>query len=452
MIASNGATMDGKVVVLGGGPAGLSAAYHLGAQCEVFERNDYLGGHCHTKKAGGYLFDEGAHVFFGKDECSRQFVLEPLSSELLSHKAEIWNNYGDRSYGMYPVQANANPLSPELAARCVLDFIEACNSPERDVLSYEDWCYASLGKSFADEFLLRYARKIWTVEPSEMTIEWLGSKVGGRISRPSLEQVVRGAIDPKPQALNYLTEFLYPNTGGFCRVLDPLTTQLNVTGATLQLGCGVSRIEADARMMYFDDGSRRRYEAAISTIPLPAFVNLAVDAPAEVKAAAGQLMWTSLRCVNLGVGRPNIGRGHWIYFYDHDVPFFRISFPYKFGPENAPEGRSSISCEIAYSSRKPLNEANLAGRVIDALRSTGVLKDSDKIEFEDQVDLPYSYVVFDFNRTAALNTIHSWMESVGIYPCGRFGEWGYHWSFEAMESGKRVAARVEEFLGVAATR
>jgi hypothetical protein len=68
---------------------------------------------------------------------------------------------------------------------------------------------------------------------------------------------------------------------------------------------------------------------------------------------------------------------------------------------------------------------------------------------EDQIDIPYAYVVFDFNRTASLATIHAWMESVKLYPCGRFGEWGYHWSFEAIESGQRVAAKVEEQLGCA---
>lgn len=441
-----------KTIILGAGPAGLSAAYHLGSECEVFEKNRYIGGHCHTKRMDGYNFDEGAHVFFGKDECSREFVLDPLSSELISHKAEIWNNYGERRYGRYPVQANAYPLPADLATRCVLDFIDACHSPDQTVTSYQDWCYASLGKTFADEFLLKYARKIWTVDPSEMTTEWLASNAGGRISRPSMEQVIRGAIDPEPQTLNYLTEFLYPERGGFLRVLDPLAERASATGCTIRLGCGVTEIESEKRVMHFDDGSRRGYEVAISTLPLPTLINMIVDAPEYVRAAAGQLMWTSLRCVNLGVARSDVGPGCWVYFYDHNIPFFRISFPSKFSPDNAPEGRTSISCEISYSRRKPLDDKDLIGRVIDALRATGILNDADQIELEDEVDVPYSYVVFDFDRRAALQTIHSWMEALGIYPCGRFGEWGYHWSFEAMQSGKRVAARVEEFLGAGAAR
>ncbi len=89
-----------------------------------------------------------------------------------------------------------------------------------------------------------------------------------------------------------------------------------------------------------------------------------------------------------------------------------------------------------------------SGRV-DALNRTGILRSSDQIVVQDQIDIPYAYVVFDFNREPSLRAIHAWMESVGLYACGRFGEWGYHWSFEAIESGRRVAARVAEQLGIA---
>ncbi len=178
-------------------------------------------------------------------------------------------------------------------------------------------------------------------------------------------------------------------------------------------------------------------------------MRLAVDAPPEVRAAADKLMWTLIRTVNLGVRRADIGPGHWVYFYDHDIPFFRVSFPSKFAPDNAPPGHGSISCEIAYSRRKPLDEDRLVERCCDALRRTGILFTSDQITVEDQIDIPYAYVVFDFNRAPSLRTIHGWMESVGLYPCGRFGEWGYHWSFEAIESGRTVAARVAEQLGIA---
>ncbi len=436
---------DGDVIVLGAGLAGLSAARHLGGQCEVFEKEAWIGGHSRTKTIDGWSFDEGAHVFFGKDECSQTFVYEPLGDELLTHTAEIWNNYGGRRFGRYPVQANAHALPADLATQCVLDFVEASQQPEAEVRTYQDWCYASFGRTFAERFLLHYARKVWTVPPDELDTQWLGSKVGGRISRPSLEQVIRGAIDPEPQEINYLTDFHYPAHGGFARIVEPVAADLQ----RVRLGQPVARIRAARRELILADGATRSYGAAISTLPLPALVSLAEDAPVEVREAARRLMWTSVRCVNLGIARPDIGPGHWAYFYDHDIPFFRISFPSKLSPHNAPEGHSSVSCEIAYSRRRPLDERRLVARVVEALRRTGVLRRSDRIVLEDQIDIPYAYVVFDFSRPACLETIHDWMESVGLHPCGRFGEWGYHWSFEAIDSGRRVAARVAKRLGLA---
>ncbi|MBI2833508.1 MAG: FAD-dependent oxidoreductase [Acidobacteria bacterium] len=438
--------MAANILIFGAGPAGLSAAYHLGRACEVFEKEAYPGGHCHTHLVDGFGFDEGAHVFFGRDECSETFVKRPLAGELLAHTAEIWNNYGGTRTGRYPVQVNAHALPADLATRCVLDLIDVAGQPDTDVRSYEDWCHASFGKTFANEFMLRYARKVWTVDPAELNTEWVGSAVGNRVSRPSLEQVIRGAIDAEPQELNYLTRFSYPKSGGFGRIIAPLAGA--VPG--VRLGCGVVQIESVPRRVTFTDGTVRTYDAAISTIPLPTLIAQTVDAPADVRAAARRLMWTSLRSVNLGVARRDVGPGHWVYFYDHDIPFFRVSFPSKFSPANAPEGHTAVSCEIAYSRRRPLDERNLVGRVIDGLCATGVLRDSDRIVLEHQVDVPYAYVVYDFARAENLALIHAWMERTGLYPCGRFGEWGYHWSFESMESGRRVAAKVTERLGLGA--
>lgn len=425
-----------STIVLGAGLSGLSAAHHLGSDCEVFESEPWIGGHSHTHSASGFRFDEGAHVFFGQDDISREFVWEPLKNQLEHHQAEIWNHYDGSRFGRYPVQANAASLEPALATRCVLDFIAAAQQEPTTPANYEEWCYSSFGRAFADNFMLRYARKVWTVEPSEMTTEWLGSKVGGRISRPSLDDVLRGAIDKNPQVLNYLTRFAYPR-GGFGKIGERLGTGLSV-----RTSCGLVRLDGRSRTLTFADGTRRKYKTAISTIPLPALVAMDEGAPKEVQRAAQDLMWTSLRCVNLGIARRDVGPGHWVYFYDHEIPFFRISFPSKFAADMAPLEHGSISCEIAYSRRKPLQEENLVERVVTALQSTGILRPDDTIVTTNQTNSPYAYVVFDHQRKQAVESIHKWLDEIGLVPCGRFAEWGYQWSFEAIECGRVAAARV----------
>ncbi|MGH7897669.1 MAG: NAD(P)-binding protein, partial [Candidatus Binatia bacterium] len=63
--------MADTVIILGAGLAGLSAAAHFEGDSEVFEKENYVGGHCRSKQVDGFHFDEGAHVFFGRDECSQ---------------------------------------------------------------------------------------------------------------------------------------------------------------------------------------------------------------------------------------------------------------------------------------------------------------------------------------------------------------------------------------------
>ncbi len=427
-------------VVLGGGLSGLSAAVHL-PDATLYEAETALGGHCRTHHVDGFGFDEGAHVFFGKDEDARKWVLEPLAGELVEHSAEIWNCYGAGHFGRYPVQLNAHALAPEEATRCVLGFCEAARDAAREMPDrYDAWCRAAFGDAFAERFFLRYARKIWTVDPAELTTEWLGSSVGARVTRPSLEAVLRGAIDPAPQAQNYVQRFSYPRTGGFGRIAEPLRARLDP--ARLRLGARLASLDAGRRELRFSDGTAARYDATISTIPLPVLVAAASDAPAAVRAAAARLRWTRTRCVNLGIDRADVGPGHWCYFYEPDVPFFRTSVPSRFSADNAPAGTSALTCELAHAPWRPLDEDRLVERVIDALRRVGVLHPGDRVLHASQVECPFGYAIFDAARAEALAEIHAWMRAHGLEPAGRFGEWGYHWSFEAIGSGRRAAERV----------
>lgn len=424
----------GKTIVLGAGASGLSAAYHLGGDVEVFESAQYAFGHCRTKNVDGFLFDEGPHVFFGTDEVSKTLVREPLAGELEHHRAEMWNDYGEGRFGRYPVQANLHALAVETREACLLDFIAAAHAPESTPANYDQWCRASFGNAIAEKFMFRYARKIWTVEPEELNTDWLGSSVGGRILRPSLAQVVRGALDDANQELSYYTDFCYPREGGFERILSPLRAGVH----NLKLGCGAVRVDSAARRLELADGSSRSYDVLISSIPLPTLISLIADVPEEVREAADHLLWTSLRCVSFGVARPDLGRGHWNYFYDERVPFFRASFPYKYASGNAPAGCSSVTCEVAYSRRLPLDEADLVDRCRGALIAEGILDASDRILVSDVMDVPFAYVVFDAHRNRSVDSIRSWLQERGIVACGRFGEWGYHWSFDAIESGRRA--------------
>jgi hypothetical protein len=80
--------------------------------------------------------------------------------------------------------------------------------------------------------------------------------------------------------------------------------------------------------------------------------------------------------------------------------------------------------------------------VINDLHKCGLLKDDDKIVFREARLLRYANIIFDLERADAVNTVHGYLNDVGIGYCGRYGDWGYMWTDESFKSGEKAAERV----------
>ena len=280
-----------------------------------------------------------------------------------------------------------------------------------------------------------YAKKVWTVNPKRMTVDWIGK----RIILPSLEQVLDGALHKSEKLLNYITTFQYPVRGGMSSMISELTGKTN----KIKFSKKVVRIDVRNKKISFQDGTSTHYEKAVSTIPLPEIIKMIPDAPSSVRGAANRLIHNSLVFVNIGVDRSDLSKFQWIYF-DGDEPFNRIHFPSNLSKFNAPEGAGAMSIEIAHSRFRPLNKENVLNSTIDKLKSTGILKSSDNIMFQNVIHQKYAYVIFDKYRKACVNKVRSYLRKYDIETCGRFGEWDYLWMDQSIMSGKRAAESITE--------
>jgi protoporphyrinogen oxidase len=171
--------------------------------------------------------------------------------------------------------------------------------------------------------------------------------------------------------------------------------------------------------------------------------------PNEVLEACKKLACTTCVLVNIGVDRDNISKAYWTYFYDKDIVFTRLSFPHMQSPYNTPPGTGSIQAEIYYSSKyRGLNRkpASFIQPVIRDLQKCGLLKENDEILFSEARRIPYANVIFDLERPQALSKIHKYLDEIGIFYCGRYGEWGYHWTDESFISGEDAAKTVIDLL------
>lgn len=286
-----------SAVVIGAGMAGLAAADRLagaGVSVEIFEALHEWGGHTRSFEREGFIFDDGPHVSFTKDEAVRD-LFSRGAGETLEFSAFI-SNYFRTHWLKHPAQCHMFGLDPDLVTACITDFVSTQAAPPK-VQTYEDWCVAMFGKTFAETFPLAYTRKYWTIEARKMSTDWVGS----RMYPPKLEEIVRGALVPDQAGdFHYLSKFRYPSRGGFQSfMLGMLRPEL------LRLGKRLVRLRLANQQLEFDDGSVCHYEKIISTMPLPELIRVVEpsEVPSAVRDAADALLCSSLVLVDVAVER-----------------------------------------------------------------------------------------------------------------------------------------------------
>lgn len=433
-----------SIAIIGSGLAGVAACGALvdaGMDATIYEAASYWGGHTHSELVDGYTFDEGPHVSFTGDEQVREIFLRG-AGHLEEFSASISNYFGGH-WLTHPAQCHLHGLDPDLIARCIVDFVEAQDQTTTGE-TYADWLRGTYGTTFAETFPFAYTRKYWTVDAQSLGTDW----VGKRMYPPRLEEVVRGALAPNHDGdFHYLKTFRYPARGGYQSFMSEL-----VRPDRIQLGRQVVGIDPAEHRLTFSDGSEAGYDQLISTMPLPDLIDAVgpMPVPSDVREAAQALLCTSVVLVDLAVQRPDLSPHHWFYVYDDDISMSRVHFPHRLAPSNAPTGRGSIQAEVYFSRHRPLpTETNaLADRVVDELIEMGVLAGQSDVLWARTRVVRHANVVFDHARTAALETILPWVESLGIVLAGRYGEWGYHWTDDATRSGWAAAERALELSRV----
>ncbi|NQW15918.1 MAG: FAD-dependent oxidoreductase [Chloroflexi bacterium] len=423
-------------IVIGAGFSGLAASGRLASENRraiVLEKSDFIGGHASSHLIGEFTFDEGPHISFTTRQSIMDLLASGVNGEFVEFQSKVLN-YWRGHWIRHPAQTNLYGLPPELITSCIVDFVASASSSDTVPVNYAEWCIANLGRSFSEEFAFRYTRKYWTREATDLTTEW----VGPRIYAPKLDEILLGALTPDDRRHHYLNSFRYPKLGGFAAYTNSL-----LEGQEILLGHEVTTIDLGNKRLRLKDGQHFQFDNLISSMPLPELISLIPSAPNEVRLAASNLMCTSVAIVSLGIDRADgFPDADWIYFYDEDISFSRIHFPHKFSENNAPPGKGSIQVEIYYSKYKDLPDGDLIDRTILDLQKTGVMKPEDQVLESHIFQVQYANVVFDFAREANLKIVHEYLSAKGVKVCGRYGDWGYHWTDDSIISGRAAADAV----------
>lgn len=427
-----------NIVVIGSGMAGFGAAHRLhgeGITPVMYDKNNYYGGHTASfRYESGFLFDVGPHISFTKDPRIQELFAESVEQRFETIQINL-NNYWRGHWPVHPVQLHMHGLPEDVIVKVISDFVEARQLPEESPKNYAEWLLASFGRTFAELFPMQYTRKYHTTTADNMSTDWLGP----RIYRPSLEEVLRGAISASAPHVHYITHFRYPSDGGFMRYLNKFMPMGN-----LKLNHEVTAIDPRARQVTFSNGVVTNYDGLISSVALPDMIRMIQGAPSDVVAASRRLACSTCVLVNVGVNREDLSQAHMTYFYDEDICFTRLGFPHMLSPKNAPPGTGNIQAEVYFSEKyRPFTgkPEDWIEPVIRDLRRCGVIRENDKVLDSKAMFLKYANIIFDLERADALKTVHGYLDDIGIAYCGRYGDWGYMWTDESFKSGELAAER-----------
>ena len=430
-----------NICILGSGMAGAGAAqrfYEAGTKTKTFEKNSHAGGHTASWRFDtGFVFDEGPHISFTKNERVQKILAENVEDKFEIIQAQV-NNYFQGHWIKHPAQCNLYGLPTELVADCLVDFIQAQGKEPKDIKNYRDWLIAKFGKTFAETFPCQYGKKYHTTSADNMSTVWLGP----RLYQPSVEEVITGALSQQTPDVHYISHFRYPSYGGFSAYLAPFAARTE-----MHLEHELVKLDPVEKILTFSNGTHQAYDAAICSIPLTELIPMIVGVPKEIVAATKKLACTTCITVNIGLDRSDISDAHWSYFYDDDYSFTRLSFPHMLSPHTVPKGCGSIQAEVYYSDKyRPLDRSveSCIEPVIKDLRRCGLIRDDDRILHQNARLIKYANIIFDLDREVVLQKILDYLDEIGVVTIGRYGRWGYHWTDDSFLSGEAAA---EQFLG-----
>ena len=457
----------GETVVIGAGPAGLTAAYQLakaGGSATVLEADDTVGGISRTVERDGWRFDIGGHRFFTKVRAVEELWHEILPDEDFLLRPRMSRIYYNGKFFDYPLKASnaLGNLGVVEALRCVASYAWARLRPPKDQSNFEGWVSARFGRRLYSIFFKTYTEKVWGVPAAEIKADWAAQ----RIKNLSLAKAILNALAPKrnqKEITSLIEEFQYPKYGPGM-MWERARELVEGQGTKVMLRTPVTKVHheggrAVAVTAVTDGGAPTRYEAdaVVSSMPISALVK-AMDPPAppEVVAAADGLSYRDFLTVAVVVPEKSGFPDNWIYVHSPDVELGRIQNFGSWSPYLVKEGRTCLGLEYFCFEGDALWSSPDEALVEQGKRELAKLGlvDPAVVEAGYVVRMPKAYPMYDGTYKANVATIRRWLEAhaPNVYPVGRNGMHKYnnqdHSMYTAMLSVENIAGASHDIWDV----
>jgi protoporphyrinogen oxidase len=467
--------MSEPIVVIGAGPAGMSAAWQLarrGIDVHVIEKDTAVGGMSKTVcRAPGFCYDYGPHTFHIREtETSREVVAEVLS--LLGDEYRVLERgtrlYLNGQYLTYPPQFKTilRKVRLGMGARIVADYAYAslryALSPAQEEDSFEDWGVRNLGRTLYDTFFGLYSEKVWGIPMSQVS-----SRQAQRVAKLNLRNIVLRMLKVKADPETYFIQYLYPNDG-IGELYRRMADVVRARGGAVHLNATAVRVlvhEGRVHALEYERDGREHMlpcRGLISTMPLADLVpsiattqtsagqmrtSPAMSVTSESLDAASLLGYRSLVLVLLAVNRPRVTDYHWCYLIEPQFECCRFSEQKNVNPDMLPPDRTVLCVEASCQygdERWRASDADLVEMAIADLERMGILDRQDVYEHW-VARIQHAYPIYRLGFERVLYRLLGDLTRIdNLYTIGRHGLFVNNSMDDNVAMGMRVAAHIAD--------
>jgi len=449
---------DSHTVIVGAGPAGLTAALELGKlgrRASVFEADDIVGGISRSVVFEGCRMDIGGHRFFTKVSEVEALWREICGDDLLVRERMSRIFYNDRffDYPLKPVNA-LRGLGVTEAVRVVLSYLHAQLFPSHDESTFDAWVSNRFGRRLYEIFFKTYTEKVWGMPCEEISAAWAAQRIKNLNLVTALKNAFVGDGTRGGEVVASLIEqFLYPRLGPGM-MWERCRDQAAAHGVVTHLRSRVTRVHhAAGRVVAVDveeNGGVRRVtcDSVVSSMPVGSLVRAMDPAPPdEVLAAADGLSFRDFLIIGLIVDRAELFPDNWIYIHAPEVTVGRVQNFKNWSPEMVSDpSQSFIGLEYFVNRGDELwsmSDEELLELGAAEAETIGLFR-SDEVRTGTVVRMPRAYPVYDGEYEAHLDVIRSWLAGFdNLFTVGRNGQHRYNNQDHSMLAGLYAARNID---------
>ena len=456
-----------KIIVLGAGPSGLSAAWHLvrkGHQVLILEKEPVWGGQSITFERGGFKYDLGPHNIHSQRKEIIDFLSNALGHDFKQHeiRPQIYFHGKRINYPLMGIDV-LKSLDPLTIINCALSFFRAYftslhKKNRSNSGSYETWIINRFGHKLYTIFFAPYTEKVWKIPPRDIS-DIVAKK---RIAISGFIALARSLLLKKqyahPENPGAIDSF-YPRCG-IGSIANFFAKEIIAEGGLIETNAHVQRIVTDqnriTQIHYCNDGESKCIDLTdgtqaspcmvLSTIPVNELITmLNGNVPENAKTAAKGLDFTSEIFLYLNVKRRDVFGVPLLYFSEPEFPFNRIYDVGMFSNKMVPPGRNALCLEISCDPGDNLltqDDTTLFNKCIIPLEKHGLIT-RDEIEGYHTRQLTHAYPRFRIGYEKKRHTILNYIDTVSnLFSFGREGLFTYANIDDAIWMGCQTARNI----------